>query len=132
MPLLKMKSSKATPTKGISYIIDPNKAELVTSLNMSDNQNYSDQFKQTQQLHNKGGKYNERKYYHVKISADPSDSITPQLSHQLAEKVASQLFPSHECVIATHTDTDVVHSHIIVNAVNFDTGKKLHISDKAY
>ena len=35
-------------------------------------------------------------------------------------------------VIATHTDTKTVHSHIIVNAVNPITGKKLRITESDY
>ena len=52
----------------------------------------------------------------------------PQQCHQLAERMVQQLFSAHECVIATHTDTDTMHSHIIINAVSFETGKKFHMN----
>lgn len=42
------------------------------------------------------------------------------------------MFRDYECVIATHTDTQTVHSHIIVNAVDPLTGKKLQFSPKDY
>ena len=80
----------------------------------------------------KGKGYNERKYYHFKLSPDRANNSTPQKCHELAERMASELFSAHECVIATHIDTDTVHSHIIVIAVSFETGKKLHMNIGEY
>jgi len=34
--------------------------------------------------------------------------------------------------VSPHTDTDTVHSHIIVNAVSFETGKKFHMNIGEY
>ena len=83
-------------------------------------------------MYGKGNGRNERKYYHSKLSCDPADNPTPQQSHELTEKLAQQLFAAHECVIATHNDTGTLHSHIIVNAVSFETGKKLHMNIGEY
>ena len=58
--------------------------------------------------------------------------VTPQEAHKFAEEVAAKLFQDYECVLATHTDTDTVHSHIIVNAVDPLTGKKLQFSPRDY
>jgi len=99
---------------------------------MDDSQSYTKQFKETCDMYGKGSGHNERKYYHFKLSCDPTDHPTPQQSHELAEKLAQQLFAAHECVIATHNDTDTLHSHIIVNAVSFETGKKLHMNIGEY
>ena len=132
MPLFKGKASKAKPQKAIDYITNPQKVVIITSQSLDDNRSYAKQFKETCDLYGKGKGVGERKYYHFKLSCDPNDNPTPQQSHELAEKLAQQLFPDHECVIATHDDTDTLHSHIIVNAVSFETGKKLHLNDKAY
>ena len=35
-------------------------------------------------------------------------------------------FKGHECVVATHIDAEHIHSHIVFNSVNADTGKKYH------
>ena len=59
-------------------------------------------------------------------------NLTPQEAHKFAQEIAEKLFRDYECVLATHTDTDTVHSHIIVNAVNPLTGKKLQFSPKDY
>jgi hypothetical protein len=128
MPLFKGKSSKAKPKKAIDYITRTDKAVIVSSLFMDDNRNYARQFKETCDLYGKGSKPNERKYYHFKLSIDPDNEPTPEQSHKLAEKLAQELFSAHECIIATHDDTNVIHSHIIVNAVSFETGKKLHLN----
>ena len=132
MPLFKGKSSKAKPQKGIDYITDPKKAVIVSSQSLDDSENYAKQFKQTCDLFGKGSKSNERKYYHFKLSVAPNDNPTPEQSHKFAEQLAQELFSEHECVIATHNDTDTLHTHIIVNAVSFETGKKLHLNDSAY
>jgi|GEM_PF-799741 len=127
MPLFKGKRSKATPADGINYITRDDKAVLVSSQALDDSRSYAEQFKATGNLFGKGSGFNERKYYHFKLSCDPVDNITPELSHKLAQDLAAELFPSHECVLATHNDTDIIHSHIIVNSINFETGKKLRL-----
>jgi hypothetical protein len=132
MPLFKGKSSKATPKKVIDYVTSPKKAAIVSSLSLDDNRGYARQFKETCDLYGKGSGHNERKYYHFKLSIDRADNPTPQQSHELAEKLALKLFAAHECVIATHSDTDTVHTHIIINAVSFETGRKLHLNIKDY
>jgi hypothetical protein len=128
MPLFKGKAGKAKPKKAIDYITKKDKAVIISSLSMDDSRDYTVQFKETCDLYGKGGGYRERKYYHFKLSPDPADRPSPQQVHELAERLAYELFSAHECIIATHNDTDTIHSHIIVNAVSFETGRKLHLS----
>lgn len=132
MPLLKCSSSKGTPKKAIAYVTDPNKAEKVSVRNLFEDEDYAEQFKETAKRFGKCGQYDERKYYHLKLSCARQDNVSPQQAHKYAEEMAELLFPDSECVIATHTDTKTVHSHIIVNAVNSVTGKKLHINSDEY
>jgi hypothetical protein len=127
MPLFKGKASKATPAKAIEYVTRDDKAVIISSLAMDDNRDYAAQFRETCDLYGKGNKRGERKYYHFKLSCDPADNPTHQQSHELAEWLAQNIFAAHECVIATHADTDTIHTHIIVNAVSFETGKKLRM-----
>jgi hypothetical protein len=132
MPLFKGRAGKAKPKKAIDYVTDPKKAVIISSLSMDDNADYTKQFSETCKLYGKGSGYDERKYYHFKLSPDRADNSTPQQCHELAERMARELFSAHECVIATHNDTDTIHSHIIVNAVSFETGKKFHMNVGAY
>lgn len=124
--------SKAKPKDGITYITNQKKAEIVSVRNLFEDEDYAKQFEQTASLYGKGTGYNERKYYHFKLSCARQDNVSPQAAHRFAEEVAEKLFRDYECVLATHTDTDTVHSHIIVNAVDPLTGKKLQFSPKDY
>lgn len=132
MPLLKCSASKARPKNGIGYITDPKKAAIVSVKNLFEDEDYAKQFEETAGRFGKGGKYDERKYYHFKLSCARKDNVTPRQAHDFAEEVTEAFFKNYECVIATHTDTETVHSHIIVNAVDPITGKKLQFSKQDY
>lgn len=132
MPLLKCSASKARSNSGIRYITDPNKAAIVSVKNLFEDEDYAKQFEETAKRFGKGEKYDERKYYHFKLSCARKDNVTPEKAHAYAEEMAEAFFKNYECVIATHTDTQTVHSHIIVNAVDPLTGKKLQFSKQDY
>ena len=132
MPLFKCSASKARPKNGIRYITDPKKAAIVSVKNLFEDEDYAKQFEETAARFGKGEKYDERKYYHFKLSCARKDNVTPEKAHAYAEEVAEAFFKNYECVIATHTDTQTVHNHIIVNAVDPITGKKLQFSQKEY
>ncbi len=132
MPLFKGLSSKSTPKKAIAYITREDKAAFVSVRNLFEGEDYAEQFADTMRRFGKGKKFDERKYYHFKLSCARKDNVSPEQAHLYAEELAAILFPDDECVIATHTDTKTVHSHIIVNAVNPITGKKLRITESDY
>ena len=67
-------------------------------------------------------------FLHYVHSFSDKENITPWQANEIARELAEKLFPDNECVIATHNDTDNLHSHIIVNSVSFKDGKKLHMS----
>ena len=132
MPLFKGCGCKGKPAKAIDYITDEKKAAIVTSYALDDNRDYTQQFAETAKLFGKAQKYNSRKYYHFKHSFDPKDNITPEEAHRLTEELAQQAFPDNEYIIATHTDKNHIHCHIIVNSVSFVNGKMLHYSKDEY
>ena len=132
MPLFKCSASKAKPKNGIRYITDPKKAAFISAKNLFEDEDYAKQFEETAKRFGKGEKFDERKYYHFKLSCARKDNVTPRRAHDFAEEVAEAFFKNYECVIATHTDTETVHSHIIVNAVDPITGKKLQFGKAEY
>ena len=132
MPIFKCSASKAKPKDGIRYITDPKKAAFVSAKNLFEDEDYAKQFEETAKRFGKGEKFDERKYYHFKLSCARKDNVTPRRAHDFAEEVAEAFFKNYECVIATHADTETVHSHIIVNAVDPITGKKLQFSKAEY
>ena len=66
-----------------------------------------------------------RQYYHVVQSFSPDDNITPETAHEIGLKFA-EYFGNYQMVIATHTDKNHIHNHIVFNSVNFENGKKFH------
>ena len=69
-----------------------------------------------------------RQYYHFVQSFAETDDLTPQEAHAIALELAQREFPNFEVLVATHIDTDHLHSHLIVNSVSFLDGKELHQS----
>ena len=132
MPLFKCSASKAKPKNGIAYVTDEKKAKIVTVRNIFEDEDYAKQFEETASRFGKGDKFDERKYYHCKLSCARQDNVSPEKAHAYAEELVAKLFQNYECVIATHTDTQTVHSHIIVNAVDPITGKKLQFNKQDY
>lgn len=66
--------------------------------------------------------------HHVIQSFDPAEKVTAEQAHRIGEKLAEKITGGrYEYVIATHTDKDHVHNHIIFNAVNMDTGRKYRV-----
>ena len=69
-----------------------------------------------------------RQYYHFVQSFAETDDLMPQEAHAIALELVQREFPDFEVLVATHMDTDHLHSHLIVNSVSFQDGKKLHQS----
>ena len=123
---------KTSPKFTLAYITRPDKAAIVSSQYLNDEMDYAEQFEDTKKLWNKGLAANSRKYYHFIHSFASYDSITPEEAHEITEELCRGSFPDSEFVIATHTDTDHIHSHIVINSVSCITGKMLRISPDAY
>ena len=132
MPLLKGTAGKAMPDMAIGYITRKDKAKYIDVQNLFVDEDYSAQFKETAARFGKYTDYGERKYYHFKLSPDRKDKADPLMVQEYAKACAEKMFDGCECVITTHTDTQTVHSHIVVNAVHPITGKKLHFNDGDY
>lgn len=84
------------------------------------------QFKATREL---WGKNDNIQAHHVIQSFKP-DEVTPELANQLGQDLAKKIAEGHEVVVYTHTDKDHIHNHIVINSVNFETGKKYHSHGK--
>ena len=69
-----------------------------------------------------------RQYYHFVQSFASADDLTPREALVIGLELAQQEFPDFEVLVATHIDTDILYSHLIVNSVSFQNGRKLHQS----
>ena len=74
------------------------------------------------------GKANGTFFYQYVQSFSPKEEVTPAEVHQIAQELAERFFPGCEVLVATHIDAEHLHSHLIVNSVHPDTGKKLHFT----
>ncbi len=139
MPIFKAAESKKCKGKGgfktsprptLTYITQ--KAYMVSSIMLNDKTDYAKQFRMTADMFGKAQSKNSRKFYHFIHSFSPEDNISPEKAHALTEELCKKFFPHSEIVIATHNDRRHIHSHIVINSVNFDNGKMLQISPKRY
>ena len=67
-----------------------------------------------------------RLYYHLVQSFPSGYEIEPELAHKIAVELAEKAFGKYEVVVATHIDREHIHSHLVLNSVNFEDGKKYH------
>ena len=88
-----------------------------------------DEFLSTKLLHHKDGKDGGVMFYHMVQSFPKGAAIDPRAAHEAARRLAGY-FEGCEVLVCTHTDREHIHSHCIINSVNFETGKKVHIADK--
>ena len=94
----------------------------VTALNCTLPTAY-DEFRNTKQLYKKPGGI---QYYHFVQSHPKGYDISPEIAHKIAVEFSERAFKGFECVVATHTDADHIHSHIVFNSVCFEDGHKYH------
>jgi len=80
------------------------------------------EFFATRQMHRKDGPV---WFYHYVQSFSPEEEITGALAHQVAQEFAAQAWPDSEVFITTHLDAEHIHSHFLVNAVCWESGRML-------
>ena len=97
--------------------------QLVTGINCQPESVYAD-FMTTKRLHHKTDGV---LFYHMVQSFPKSEAVDPVAAHAAALKLA-EYYEGYEVLVCTHTDREHIHSHFLINSVNFDTGKKLHIA----
>lgn len=71
-------------------------------------------------------KVNGKMYKHYIQSFSPEDNITAEKALEIATRFAEENFLSRgfKCYIATHSDKDHIHTHFIVDNVNYQNGLK--------
>ena len=85
-----------------------------------------DEFLSTKLLHRKDGGV---MFYHMVQSFPKGADVDPCTAHKAARKLAGY-FEGCEVLVCTHADREHIHSHCIINSVNFETGKKVHMADE--
>ncbi len=96
---------------------------LVSGINCQPQSVYDD-FLNTKLLYHKDGGV---MFYHMVQSFPKGAAVDPRQAHEAARRLA-EYFGGCEVLVCTHVDREHIHSHCIINSVNFDTGKKLHMA----
>jgi hypothetical protein len=65
------------------------------------------------------------RFYQYVQSFSPEENITHKQAHEIALAFAAKAWPGYEVLVATHCDTDHIHSHFVINSVSFENGLKL-------
>lgn len=96
---------------------------LISGINCQPQSVYDD-FLNTKLLYHKDGGV---MFYHMVQSFPKGAAVDPRQAHEAARRLA-EYFEGCEVLICTHVDREHVHSHCVINSVNFETGKKLHMA----
>ena len=128
----------------IKYILNPDKTDnlkLVSDFGMS---NYLDfpSYKEMVEMYNVNFTNNDKLYesrndrqekhqqnihaHHLIQSFSPEDNLTPEEINRIGYETMMELTGGRfRFIVATHTDKDHVHNHILINAIDRNSDKKL-------
>ena len=120
--------SRAAMAGVLFYVAQPKKTtwedeQLVSGINCQPQSVYDD-FLNTKLLYHKDGGV---MFYHMVQSFPKGEMIDPRQAHEAARRLA-EYFNGCEVLVCTHVDREHIHSHCVINSVNFETGKKLHMA----
>ena len=96
---------------------------LVSGINCQPQSVYDD-FLSTKLLYHKDGGV---MFYHMVQSFPKGAAVDPRQAHEAARRLA-EYFDGCEVLVCNHVDREHIHSHCVINSVNFETGKKLHMA----
>lgn len=96
---------------------------LVSGVNCQPQSVYDD-FLNTKLLYHKDGGV---MFYHMVQSFPKGAAVDPRQAHEAARRLA-KYFDGCEVLVCTHVDREHIHSHCVINSVNFETGKKLRMA----
>ena len=130
MAITKILSRNDGLKQAIEYVLNGDKTQeqiLTAHLNCDPGFAYQQMMDTKRELDKLGG----RQCYHIIQSFAPGE-ITPELALQIATEFAEEYLAGYQVVIGTHTDRHHIHSHILFNSVNHETGEKYHCSKNEY
>ena len=130
-----MAVTKILPRSGglqqaIDYVLNGDKTDdciLTAHFNCDPGREYRQMMQTKRETHRTDG----RQCYHIIQSFRPGE-ITPELALEIAKEFVREHLDGFEAVIGTHVDRHHIHSHIVFNSVNADTGEKYHSTQQSY
>lgn len=109
---------------GMSNYLDfPSHAEMVEMYNV----NFSNNDKLYESRNDRQEKHQQTIHAHYLIqSFSPEDNLTPEEINCIGYEIMMELTGGRfKFIVATHTDKDHVHNHILINAIDRNSDKKL-------
>lgn len=71
--------------------------------------------------------------HHVIMSFPPYvNNMSTRDVAEAGKRLAEELAPGHSAAVYVHADKEHLHAHIVINSVNLETGKKLHLTPSDY
>ncbi|MDM8152698.1 relaxase/mobilization nuclease domain-containing protein [Priestia megaterium] len=118
-----MATIKLSTTKNANALLKyaEKRAEVLNSFDC-DVDYVRNQFKATREIWGKSGGI---QAHHVIQSFKP-DEVDPKKANEIGLQLAKKMAKGHEVAVYTHTDKDHIHNHIVINAVNYEDGRKFH------
>ena len=106
-----------------NYLDFPSHAEMVEMYNV----NFSNNDKLYESRNDRQEKHQQTIYAHHLIqSFSPEDNLTPEEINRIGYETMMELTGGRfKFIVATHTDKDHVHNHILINAIDRNLDKKL-------
>ncbi len=126
MAYVKIIDNKHSPKVTINYIknLEKTTEELIYTNSIPGYEHMH--FMATKERWNKTKGIN---HHHLVQSFSPGE-ITPDAALRLAKELAEEKLNGFEYVIAVHIDEAHIHSHIVFNSVNYETGRKFSRNTK--
>ena len=109
---------------GMSNYLDfPSHAEMVEMYNV----NFTNNDKLYESRNDRQEKHQQNIHaHHVIQSFSPEDNLTPEEINRIGYETMMELTGGRfKFIVATHTDKDHVHNHILINAIDSNSDKKL-------
>lgn len=119
--------------KVIQYVLDPRKTQedlcYVTGDFQAEQITPKTVFQEFQRVRKMFGKdkNGSRTYLHGTVAFAPGE-LPPDQVKDFAVDLVEQIYPGHQVLVVSHTDTDHPHAHFVVETVSCDNGTMLHTS----
>lgn len=130
MAVTKILARNTRLDQAIQYVLNGDKTDHQI-LTAHQNCDPGREYRQMMDTKREVGKLDGRQCYHIIQSFKPGE-ITPELALEIAEEFAAEYLADYEVVIGTHVDKGHIHSHLVFNSVNAQTGEKYHITTQEY
>lgn len=129
MPIIKVIKKSGKTLNSLKAVLEYVGKKAENSFGINCSSNYKQVFNDFRETKKFFQKENGRQYRHYIQSFAPGE-IQKEKLLKVGIEWAEKSFKDYEILIVTHTDKKHLHNHIIVNTVNYITGKKLQENKK--